>query len=79
MRDHLEMIVEQNPCHVSASNATIHERNSDTWEFGKGALSGTLYSAAVLQSKNSAGVLRSCGAAVKRKKVKVGGGRRDVK
>jgi hypothetical protein len=29
----------------------VHEQNSDTWEFGKGALSGIVYSAAVLQSK----------------------------
>ena len=43
----------------------VHEPNSDTWGFGKGALSGTVHSAAVLQSKNSA--------AVKRKKVKAGG------
>jgi len=44
-------------------NTVVHERNSDTWEFGKGALSE----------------LRLCGVAVKRKKVKatvkVGGGR----
>jgi len=33
----------------------------------------------VLQSKNSAAGLRSCGAAVERKQVKVGGGRENVK
>jgi len=35
----MKMLIQQNPCHVSASNATIHDRNSDTWEFGKGVLS----------------------------------------
>jgi len=67
----METLIQQNPCHVSASNATIHERNSDTWEFGKGALSATFHRAAVLQSKNSA--------AVKRKNVKDGGRRLRAK
>jgi len=29
--------------------AVVRERNSDTWEFGKGALSATFHCAAVLQ------------------------------
>jgi hypothetical protein len=39
--------------------AVVHEQNSDTWEFGKGALSVKLYSVAVLQC---------CGVAVGRGK-----------
>jgi len=32
-------------------NTSVHERNSDTWEFGKGALSANSSSLAVLQSE----------------------------
>ena len=30
-------------------NSVVHERNSDTWEFGKGALSVKLYGVTVLR------------------------------
>jgi hypothetical protein len=36
--------------------AVVHERNSDTWEFGKGALSATFHCAAVLQCCSRKGV-----------------------
>jgi hypothetical protein len=45
----------------------------------KGALSAESYSVAVLQSKNSAAVLRSCGAAVKRKRSRLDARDKKVK
>jgi hypothetical protein len=45
--------------------AVVRERNSDTWEFGKGALSATFHCAAVIRKRSSErNISLCCGVAV---------------